>query len=137
VAARQLEARGDGEPAPMALPFQVMPSASQEQAAKETPAAVIRSTLGGADLVVPLDASDFTQPEDLKPGPDISPAGSPCPKCDGAPVYVSRPRTAFERLFMKWRIPIVRCHRCYHRYVVVWSMPIRKNMPKHLERRLG
>jgi hypothetical protein len=153
VVARQLEARGAAEPAPMAAPFLVTPAVSKprnspkakppvaprEQRPKmpvpESDEAEFGMDLEAGDPVVQVEASDFTKTEEAKIGPKISPQGSPCPKCDGAPVYVSRPRTSFERMLVRWRIPICRCHRCYHRYVVVWSMRIRKSMPQHIERR--
>jgi hypothetical protein len=157
VVARQLEARGAEEPAPMAAPFLVTPAVAKPQRAPQIKPAELTSPRKQESAPVPVPevedpefiydlepgepvvhhgASDFTKrEEEAKTSPRISPTGSPCPKCDGAPVYVSRPRTAFERTLIRWRIPICRCHRCYHRYIVVLSMRIGKSLPKYMERK--
>jgi hypothetical protein len=157
VLARQLEAGGAAEPPPMATPFLVAPAISRHKAkskpkspvapppvidvrplppAREPDEDDFDLDLGTAEPVVQLAASDFTRTAaESKLGPRIAEGAPPCPKCDGAPVYESRPRTAFERRLVSWNIPICRCHRCYHRYIVVWSVRIHKSMPKHMERR--
>ena len=165
VVARQLEAKGAEDPPPMAAPFLVAPAVSKpkptpspkpvpkaklapaiEAQVKHEPEPPVRHEpepiddeldLDGAEssLVVPVEASHFTKSEAPKVGPKISEEGAPCPKCDGAPVYVSRPRTKFERMLRRWKIPICRCHRCYHRYILVAGMRIQKSMPKDMERR--
>jgi hypothetical protein len=157
VLARQLEAGGAAEPPPMATPFLVAPAIAKSKT-KSKPKALVTPPpvidvrplpppvepeeddfdldLGTAEPVVHLAASDFTRTEEeSKLGPAIAEGSPPCPKCDGSPVYVSRPRTAIERRLVSWDIPICRCHRCYHRYIVLWSMRIHKSLPKHLERR--
>jgi hypothetical protein len=71
----------------------------------------------------------FGQPRPKKP-PEPAPKGSgPCPRCDAVVVYVSRPRSAFENLMARCSIPICRCHRCYHRWIVVARVRIGKSMP--------
>ena len=87
-----------------------------------------------APLVVPIEATSFGKPTQKTP-PALEPAGGNCPKCDNSVVYVSRPRSKFEQRLVRWRIPICRCHRCYHRYVVFMGMKITKDMPVGTERR--
>jgi hypothetical protein len=139
VVARQLEAKGAEDPPPMAAPFLVAPVVSKPKPPVRHEPEPIDDELDtdGAEssLVVPIEASHFTQAEEPKVGPKMSEEGAPCPKCDGAPVYISRPRTRFERMLRRWKIPICRCHRCYHRYILVAGMRIHKSMPKDMERR--
>jgi hypothetical protein len=157
VVARQLEAKGGEEPPPMAAPFLLAPAVSKPKPTpspkpvpKAQPAPPIEPQVSHepepiddeldldateSSLVVPIEASHFAKPEEPKVGPKISEEGAPCPKCDGAPVYVSRPRTKFERMLRRWKIPICRCHRCYHRYILVAGMRIHKSMPTDMERR--
>jgi hypothetical protein len=55
--------------------------------------------------------------------------GGHCPKCDCSEVYVSRPKSHFEHMLMRMKVPICRCHRCYHRYFVFSRFKIGKEMP--------
>ncbi len=151
VMARQLEADGAVEPPPMPAPFLVSAAVAKPRPAARQPQPVAKhplrteespepeyefDLLPGEEPVVHPAPSDFTRPEaPTVLGPKIAPGAPPCPKCDGAPVYVSRPRTAFERRLVSWRIPICRCHRCYHRYIVICGTRIHKSLPKHMERR--
>ncbi len=41
-----------------------------------------------------------------------------CPKCRGSYVHPSRPRTRVEEVITSWGVPLLRCHRCFHRYLV-------------------
>jgi serine/threonine protein kinase len=50
---------------------------------------------------------------------DASPSGIKCPVCGVAYVYPSRPRNWFETVLSAWGSPLLRCHRCLHRYVIV------------------
>jgi hypothetical protein len=61
--------------------------------------------------------------------PQAQPAGGNCPNCDNPVVFVSRPHSAFENLLDRIKVPICRCHRCYHRYVVFARLKIGKEMP--------
>jgi hypothetical protein len=158
VVARQFEAGGATDPPPMAAPFLVGSSNVKPRStpvAKAAPAPApprheepVRKAMPAADDVeagmdlepgeplVHPGASDFTRPEEeTKANRKVAEGAPPCPKCDGSPVYVSRPRSPFERRLVGWRIPIYRCHSCYHRYIVVLGMRIHKSMPKHIERR--
>jgi hypothetical protein len=89
----------------------------------------------GAVPLVPLGPDSFGRPEEEAKG-EPQPAGGNCPKCDSSVVYVSRARSRFERMLERWQVPICRCYRCYHRYVVVGRLKIGKNMPVGAERRL-
>jgi len=157
VVARQLEAAGATEPPPMATPFLVPPATARSKPAAKPkppmtppPAIDVRhqspadwtdedefdARPGTTDLIVHPGPWDFTKPEEIaKAGPKVAEGAPPCPKCGGSPVYASRPRTAFERRLVSWRIRLCRCHSCYHRYLVLWGMRIHKSMPKHMERR--
>jgi len=41
----------------------------------------------------------------------------------------SSARSRIEVFFERMKIPIVRCHRCYHRYLVIGRIRIPKDMP--------
>ena len=76
----------------------------------------------------------------IRPGPDSfgrpkaqakaepQPAGGNCPKCESSAVYASRARSPFERMLERWGVPICRCYRCYHRYVVLAGFKIGRNI---------
>ena len=53
-----------------------------------------------------------------------------CPSCGIHLTSSSRPRSAFEALLARLRFPILRCSRCFHRYVIFLGRPIRR--PAHL-----
>ena len=55
----------------------------------------------------------------------LSPAER-CPKCGSIHVRESHPRTGLERCMTDFGIRICRCHRCFHRYVVVWRFAFSK-----------
>lgn len=78
--------------------------------------------------VVLLGPDSFGAPNPRVPA-KASPAGGSCPKCAYPVVYVSRARSRFELLLERMRIPIVRCHRCYHRYIVIGRFKFSKEMP--------
>jgi hypothetical protein len=65
---------------------------------------------------------------------ELAPVGNRCPKCESTAVYVSRPRSRFENLLVRWNIPIIRCHRCYHRYLIFSCIKFSKEMPIGNER---
>ena len=88
----------------------------------------------GAAPLVPLGPDSFGHPE-VEPKAEPQPAGGTCPACASAEVYVSRARSRFEKMLERWRVPICRCHRCYHRYVVFAGLKIGKDMPAGTERR--
>jgi hypothetical protein len=44
-----------------------------------------------------------------------------CPVCGVPYVHPSRSSTWFEALLGAWRMPMLRCHRCLHRYVVIFG----------------
>jgi hypothetical protein len=52
-----------------------------------------------------------------------------CPKCGSNQVRESRPHTKFEYVISYFGIPTYRCHRCFHRYVVVSRFAFSKNVP--------
>jgi hypothetical protein len=112
-----------------------------EAAALQTASAVVSpeaplpreaTTDGVAGPVVPLQPANFNKPPVKQL--DLVPVESTCPKCDSGVVYEARARSGFERTLERWNIPICRCHRCYHRWVVFAGMRIAKNMPSEGER---
>ena len=86
-----------------------------------------------ATPVVPLGPDSFGHPK-ARAQAVLQPAGGNCPKCHSTAVYVSRTRSWLERMLARWDIPICRCHRCYHRYVVIARLKIGKDMPVGSER---
>ena len=78
--------------------------------------------------IVPLQAANFGKPQHHN-SPDSERAPGKCPKCESADVYVSRPRSKFENMLVRWKFPLCRCHRCYHRWVTILRMRIAKDMP--------
>jgi hypothetical protein len=88
----------------------------------------------GPAPLVPLGLDSFGQPK-AKPKAELQPAGGRCPECASTEVYVSRSRSPFERMLERWQVPICRCHRCYHRYLVIGSFKIAKEMPVGTQRR--
>jgi hypothetical protein len=61
------------------------------------------------------------------PDPELS--GKKCPKCGNAYVHESRPRSAAEKLLCQLQIPLRRCRRCHHRYIVFLGISFTKEMP--------
>ena len=82
----------------------------------------------GAAPIVRLGRESFGRPEAKTPA-ELEPAGGRCPKCDSRGVYASRPRSRFEQMMQSWGIPLCRCHRCSHRYVVFARFKFTKDMP--------
>ena len=87
-----------------------------------------------APPVVPLGRDSFGRPTPKAPA-ERQPAGGRCPKCDSPEIYVSRARSRFEQMLDRWGVPLCRCHRCYHRYVVFARLRISKDMPATTERK--
>ena len=89
----------------------------------------------GLAPLVPLEAANFSKPP-AKPV-ELEPAeGGNCPRCDSASVYLSKARSRFEEQLGRWKIPLCRCHRCYHRYFFFLGLKIPKEMPETTERRV-
>ena len=150
---RQYEAnpRGGREPAtaappflegaapPMAHPYGVVrpePTDFGLSTPRVQPATERNPSAGetGPAPLVPLGPDSFGHPK-AKPKTELEPAGGTCPECASSEVYVSRARSRFERMLERWGVPICRCHRCYHRYVVFGSFKIAKDMPIGTQRR--
>jgi hypothetical protein len=87
-----------------------------------------------APPVVQLNPASFGQPKPKPPSKE-EPRGGSCPKCEAPVVYESRARSKFEQFLERMNLPIVRCHRCYHRYVVVGRLKFAKDMPVGSARR--
>jgi hypothetical protein len=124
------------KPSPRMLP-QVPPplpfTQQVEPPVRDQPPAPAGAGASGAPPLVPPEAADFSKtPAKTVP---LEPAGGNCPKCDSTVVYRSRARSKFERLLERWKIPICRCHRCYHRYVIFARLRIGKEMPVGTGRR--
>jgi len=52
-----------------------------------------------------------------------------CPKCGSPDVCEAHRRTGLETLLSGCGIPICRCHRCCHRYVVLFRFAVPKTPP--------
>jgi hypothetical protein len=142
---RQQEANAKYEPPP--VPFLVTPTQPAASAPSRTADAGEADALpsirgmgaavekmpargkSGPAPIVPLGFESFGRPEPKAP-PELEPAGGRCPKCDIQGVYASRPRSRFEQLMQSWGVPLCRCHRCSHRYVVFARFKITKDMPE-------
>ena len=88
----------------------------------------------GAAPIVRPGRESFGRP-DAKTPAELEPAGGHCPKCNSQGVHASRPRSRFEQTLQSWGIPICRCHRCSHRYVVFARFKITKDMPPEADRK--
>ncbi|MEO8592777.1 MAG: hypothetical protein ABI759_05620 [Candidatus Solibacter sp.] len=118
---------------PGAIPLP--PPAPISQAEDSAPAVSGGADEDGAVIpVVQLGPTSFGQPKPQPPSVEAT-RGGPCPKCDAAVVFVSRARSRFEMLLERLKVPIVRCHRCYHRYFMFGSLKIPKDMPFGGDRR--
>jgi hypothetical protein len=109
------------------VPVPVLPS---EALPVEKPAPAAST----ATPVVPLGRDSFGRPTPKAPA-ERQPAGGRCPKCDSPEIYVSRARSRFEQMLGRWGVPLCRCHRCYHRYIVFARLRISKDMPATTERK--
>jgi hypothetical protein len=71
-------------------------------------------------LFTPISPEGFLA---VKGGRTLDPPPSEinCPICSVRYVYPSRPSTWFEALLGAWSMPTLRCHRCLHRYVVIFG----------------
>jgi serine/threonine protein kinase len=58
--------------------------------------------------------------------PDNTRVDEVCPSCGGTYVYLSKPRSRFERFLVWFDMPLHRCHRCYHRYFLVFGVSVSK-----------
>ena len=116
---------------PGALPLPPPPPLSEDPELSVPPREQEEET---AEPVVHLGPSSFGQPA-AKPPAKEDPRGGKCPRCDAAVVYESRARSKFELLLERMKVPLVRCHRCYHRYFVVGSLKFSKDMPVGSARR--
>jgi hypothetical protein len=139
---RQHEANARYEPPP--APFLVTPT--QAPAASMSPlggdvgeadAPLSTRSMGamgetGAAPIVRPGRESFGRPEPKTPA-ELEPAGGRCPKCDSQGVCASRPRSRFEQMMQSWGIPICRCHRCSHRYVVFARFKIAKDLPVEMD----
>jgi hypothetical protein len=76
---------------------------------------------------VPVGFLKAEQPS-LDPGPPADPdlpEYRRCPGCHSADVHASKPRTRGEKLgAMALKIPLYRCHQCYHRWFLLYHAAI-------------
>jgi hypothetical protein len=84
---------------------------------REAPKTRLRAT---SQSVTPLTKKGFLAPRRSE---SAKPAASElrCPKCRGSYVHPSRPRTRVEEIIAFWGVPLLRCHRCFHRYLVLFG----------------
>ncbi len=133
VLARQL---GDESPAP--APPQRAPAgtfANGEPAKESVSAMLSRKPVPG---LAPYEADAELHEPELDGGPDHASEidnRAPsrverCPKCGSRRVHESQARTKFESFLTNFEIPIYRCHRCCHRYVVVFRFAFSKAPPE-------
>ncbi|MCU1235660.1 MAG: hypothetical protein JWP63_3627 [Candidatus Solibacter sp.] len=114
-------------------PLTPMPRVPQTPAAAAVPDPNAQAGETGATPLVPLGPKAFGEPGPNHQKEEVSPRGGPCPKCDCSTVYTSRARSRFEMWLTRIRVPICRCHSCYHRYFVFSQLKIAKQMPVGIE----
>ncbi len=118
LALRQVEAElPSGEEFPAGLDAESLAALSE---AMEVPAAEVPA----AEVATVRVAEEVRA---AAPKVEALPAVGECPKCGNTPVYASRPRTSFEKTLARFRVPLCRCHRCRHRYLVVAYFRLRKS----------
>jgi hypothetical protein len=112
-------------PAPAAAPAEAGTSIANRRAALLS--RLVDQALPASPAEAAPEATPAGQPA---PPPDPVPNGEgPCPRCGDSAVFVSRSRSRFERMLESWGVPIYRCHRCSHRWVVFARIAIGKSMP--------
>lgn len=47
-----------------------------------------------------------------------------CPRCGADDVHFSARRTGFERFLARFDVSLFRCHRCFHRFMVIFGVRI-------------
>jgi DNA-directed RNA polymerase subunit M/transcription elongation factor TFIIS len=58
--------------------------------------------------------------------PSAIPADMPCPRCGSREVYISKRRSRLESFLGRFNIPFYRCHRCFHRFMIILRIKITK-----------
>jgi hypothetical protein len=120
----------DSQDTPPPAPDAGLPNEPAETGIEES----LSAGESGAAPVIPLGRDGFGHPEP-EPKAEPQPAGGECPKCDSTAIYVSRARSRFEAMLARWGVPLCRCHRCSHRYVVFAGLKIAKQVPRGARRR--
>jgi hypothetical protein len=120
----------DSQDSPPETPDAGLPNEPAEAGIEES----LPAGESGAAPVIPLGPDSFGHPEP-KPRAEAQPAGGKCPKCDSTAIYASRARSRFEAMVERWGLPLCRCHRCSHRYVVFAGLQIAKQAPRGARRR--
>jgi hypothetical protein len=98
------------------------------------PAAPKNSSSIASPTVAPLPPAPVIEPASpasLPPPPD-EPAVLTmltCPECSSASVRHSRAQSDFEELLGRFRHPMLRCHRCYFRYFLLFGIVFSKETP--------
>lgn len=106
VLARQHGVEDELPPAPPVL------EAAQEPAAPQVP-----PVTAPAETVEPRAVLEPAEPH----------TEGACPRCSAHLTSESRPHTAFEALLRAFHVPIRRCGRCFHRYVILFGLPIERS----------
>jgi serine/threonine protein kinase len=71
-------------------------------------------------VVVPIEPPRASAPDLAQEPAALAPSRTPgtlCPKCASADVRESRPRNALEKVAAHAGVSLLRCHRCYHRFM--------------------
>ena len=132
VQARQWEDAGQSA-GQLNTPERLSPAASPARpavsgAVSELPATLPESS-NGKDVQETSAESDETDESAADEKEDLMADGR-CPRCRCSKVRPSRPRNRLERFLKVIGFPVVRCHRCYFRYVNVFKacleMPTKK-----------
>jgi hypothetical protein len=84
---------------------------------RPAPAAPPRQPAMAAPLETDLPAEDSEDPT-------LTLTDLMCPRCGGDDVHVSGRRSSLERFLGKFDVSFFRCHRCFHRFMVVFGLKV-------------
>jgi hypothetical protein len=113
-----LQARIQQLPAAAAAAPGAAPAAAP--AAAQQPAPSLQRRGVAPLLFTPVPPAGFMAVKDVD-AVDPPPSEINCPVCGVPYVYSSRSKTWFETLLGAWGMPTLRCHRCLHRYIVIFG----------------
>jgi hypothetical protein len=98
--------------------------ARQHGAQDEIPATPVAPTVTAP---VAAAAPETAEPRTISHPDDRSAREKVCPRCREHLTAPSRPHTALEALLHMFHVPIRRCGRCFHRYVILFDCLIERS----------
>lgn len=112
----------------------VIPERAAADAGGDPAAAETRPLPPPEERIEPAIPAEFLKPEE-KPAPVAFDPDLPdyrrCPDCGSSDVHPSKPRTRMEKLAaIAFKIPLYRCHQCYHRWFLLFRIAVPCRMQK-------